>query len=354
MSKITMLRVQSPGRVNLIGEHTDYTLGYVMPMAVNLYTVLEGERDENVNIYSDYFGEWRSFTLNELKKENSWIDYIKAIYWILLRKKYEIRGIKGRVYGDLPLGAGLGSSASFELATLAFLNRAYDLHLPLRDMALMAQEAENKFVGVPCGILDQFAITFGKKDHVIFLDTDTLEYEYIPFPKDVSVVVFYTGIKRELASSAYAERRQIAEEVLRILSKRTSKEVNESDLTHLPSFYRRFFGYIIRENRRVIQVRRALRKGDIIEVGEILTRAHRDIARNYGVSCKELDFFVNKAIELGAYGARLTGAGFGGSAIALVEEEKAKEFGEVIIREYKKKFSWNAKYFIVKPSDGVE
>lgn len=347
------MRVQSPGRVNLIGEHTDYTLGYVMPMAVNLYTILEGELHENVILYSEAFNEERSFSLNNLTKEDSWMDYAKAIYWVLLRKKYNVGGIKGRVYGNLPVGAGLSSSASFELAVLAFLNRAYGLHLAPLDMALMAQEAENKFVGIPCGILDQFAISFGKEGHVIFLDTDTLEYEYIPFPNDVSILIFHTGIKRELASSAYAERRRVAEEVLRLLGRKSSKEVEERDLIHLPSFYRRLFGYIIRENRRVVQVREALRKKDIVEVGEILTRAHRDIARNYGVSCEELDFFVNKAIEMGAYGARLTGAGFGGSAIALIDEEKAPELGERILHEYRKIFPWNARYFIGKPSSGV-
>lgn len=348
-----MVVVKSPGRVNLIGEHTDYSLGYVMPMAVNLYTVLEGEKAEEVTLYSEHFKEEKSFKLGHLIREGSWIDYVKGIYWVLGEEEYSVGGMKGRISGNLPIGAGLSSSASLELAVLAFLNQAYSLNLPRLDMALLAKRAENEFVGVPCGILDQFAIAFGKQGHAVFLDTDTLDYEYVPFPEDVSVVVFYTGVKRELAFSAYAERRAIVEEALRILGKRTSKEVGREELSRLPSLHARYLGYIVRENHRVLQVRDALKASDIERVGELLTEAHWDIARNYGVSCDELDFFVRKAKELNAYGARLTGAGFGGSAIVLVDRERARQFGEEILREYKKKFPWDARYFVVEPSGSV-
>ncbi|ASJ07683.1 galactokinase [Thermococcus pacificus] len=348
------MRVLSPGRVNLIGEHTDYTFGYVMPMAVNLYTVIEGEKAGDVKLYSEHFNEEKAFSLNELVREGSWMDYVKGVYWALFEEGYKPGGIHGRVGGNLPLGAGLSSSASFELAVVAFLNKAYNLNLSRLEMVLLAKKAENEFVGVPCGILDQFSIAFGKKGHVIFLDTDTLEYEYIPFPEDVSVLVFYTGVKRELASSAYAERKEVAEEALRLLGKRTSKEVSEEEVSRLPALYARYLGYIVRENRRVLEVRDALKEGDITTVGEILTRAHWDIAKNYGVSSDELDFFVRKANELGAYGARLTGAGFGGSAIALVDRERAEELGRAILGEYQRAFPWRAEYFVVEPSDGVE
>ncbi|USS41729.1 galactokinase [Thermococcus aggregans] len=351
---MAMVRVESPGRVNLIGEHTDYTFGYVMPMAINLYTVLEGEKAQEVTLYSEHFKEERSFKPDQLNRENAWIDYVKGIYWVLKKEGYSVGGMKGKISGDLPIGAGLSSSASLELAVLEFLNKAYSLNLSRLEMALLAKKAENEFVGVPCGILDQFAIAFGKKDHVIFLDTDTLKYEYVPFPEDVSMVVFYTGVKRELASSAYAERRVIVKEALSILGKRTSKEVSEEELSRLPSLYARYLGYIVRENRRVLKVRDALKSGDIVRVGELLMEAHWDIARNYEVSCEELDFFVRKAKELNAYGARLTGAGFGGSAIALVDREEAQQFGEKILREYKERFPWEARYFVVEPAEGVK
>ena len=348
-----MYGVISPGRVNLIGEHTDYTFGYVMPMAVNLYTVVEGEKSKFVELYSEHFKETRTFELNNLEKENSWIDYVKGIYKVLFGAGFRPEGIKGRISGNLPIGAGLSSSASFELATMELLNEAYNLGISRKEMALLAQKAENEFVGVPYGIMDQFVIARGKEGHAMFIDTGNLHYEYIPLPKDMQVLVFYTGIKRELASSAYADRKKMAETILKRIGRKSSKEVTEGDLRGLPEIYKRRFAYIIRENERVLKAKEVLKKGDIEKFGRILTRAHWDIAENYGVSCRELDFFVRKVVELGAYGTRLTGAGFGGTAIAIVDREKAEEIAEKILREYARIFNWNARYFLVEASDGV-
>ncbi|NJE07862.1 galactokinase [Thermococcus sp. M39] len=348
-----MYRVISPGRVNLIGEHTDYTFGYVMPMAVNLYTVIEGEKSEVVELYSEHFNERKTFELDSFQKENSWVDYVKGIYKVLFDAGFRPRGIKGRISGNLPIGAGLSSSASFELGIMQFLNEAYNLGIPRKDMALLAQKAENEFVGVPCGIMDQFVIALGKEGHAMFIDTETLHYEYIHLPKDMQVLVFYTGIKRELASSAYVDRKRMAEKILKRIGKKSSKEVIERDLRGLPGIYKKRFAYIIRENERVLKAKEALKKGDIEKFGKILTEAHWDIAENYGVSCGELDFFVRKVVKLGAYGARLTGAGFGGTAIAIVDKEKAEEIAEKILREYTKVFNWKARYFLVEASDGV-
>ncbi len=349
-----MHKVISPGRVNLIGEHTDYTFGYVMPMAVNLYTVLEGKKGESVELYSEHFKETKAFKLNNLEKENSWIDYVKGIYKVLFDAGFKLGGIRGRIGGNLPIGAGLSSSASFELAIMQFLNEVYNLGISREDMALLAQKAENEFVGVPCGIMDQFVIALGKKGHAVFIDTETLHYEYIPLPKDMQILVFYTGIKRKLAASAYADRKRVAETILKRIGKKSSKEVTERDLRGLPGIYKKRFAYIIRENERVLEAKEALKKGDIEKFGRILTRAHWDIAENYGVSCGELDFFVRKVVKLGAYGARLTGAGFGGAAIAVVDREEAKKIGEKILREYTKVFNWKARYFLVEASDGVK
>ncbi|KUH32658.1 galactokinase [Thermococcus celericrescens] len=348
-----MYRVDSPGRVNLIGEHTDYALGYVMPMAIDLYTVLHAQTDERVRVYSQISREVKEFGLDEIRKASDWADYVRGIFWVLREEGYDVGGMKGILGGDLPIGSGLSSSASLELAVLAFLNEAYRLNLLPIEMALLAQKAENEFVGVPCGILDQFAVVHGKRDHAIFLDTDTLEHEYIRFPNDVQVLVFYTGVKRELSGSAYAERRTVAEETLRFLGKRTSKEVEEEELRNLPSLYRRFFGYIVRENRRVLEARDALRSGDVRAFGELMTASHWDLARNYEVSSEELDFFVRKAVEFGAYGAKLTGAGFGGSAVAIVPEELAPDVAMRVTDEYVRHFNWEPDYHLVSPSDGV-
>ncbi|ASJ14859.1 galactokinase [Thermococcus radiotolerans] len=348
-----MYRVDSPGRVNLIGEHTDYALGYVMPMAIDLYTVLHAQADERVRLYSQISREVKEFDLDEIRKANDWADYVRGIFWVLREEGHRIGGMKGIIGGDLPIGSGLSSSASLELAVLAFLNEAYKLNLLPIEMALLAQKAENEFVGVPCGILDQFAIVHGKKDHLIFLDTDTLQHEYLRFPSDVQVLVFYTGVKRELAESSHMEGRKVAEEALRLLGKRTSKEVEEEELRNLPSLYRRFFGYIVRENRRVLEARDALRSGDVRAFGELMTASHWDLARNYDVSSEELDFFVRKAVEFGAYGAKLTGAGFGGSAVAIVPEELALDIAMRVTDEYVRHFNWEPDYHLVSPSDGV-
>nr|WP_245250279.1 galactokinase [Thermococcus stetteri] len=347
------MRVYSSGRVNLIGEHTDYSYGYVLPMAIDRYTVVGGEPHERVELYSEHFRERVSFGLDDLEKKNSWADYVKGVYWVLRREGYVAGGMKGRVGGNLPLGSGLSSSASFELAVLAFLNEAYSLKLSRLEMALLAKKAENEFVGVPCGILDQFAIAFGREGKAIFLDTETLDYEYLPFPEDLEVLVFYTGIRRELASSAYAERKGTIEAALRTLGKSSSKYVMEEELAKLPEKERRYLGYVVRENSRVLAFRDALKEGDVEAMGRLMVESHRDIAENYRVSCAELDFFVEKALELGALGARLTGAGFGGSAIALVERGKGESLGREVAKLYTKSFPWRPEVFVVRPSEGV-
>ena len=346
-----MLKISSPGRVNLIGEHTDYSLGYVMPMAINLYTFLEGEKFKSVDIYSENLKEKTSFELQNFGRENDWGDYIRGIFWALTNHNYNLGGLRGRIYGNLPIGAGLSSSASLELAILEFLNEEYKLNLSKMKEAILAKEAENKFVGVPCGVMDQMAVALGKREYAIFIDTENMEYEYVPFP-DMNILVFDTGIRRELANSEYTKRKEIIEKALKELGKRSSKYVNPDELIKLQNQQKRFLGYIIRENQRVLDARDYLKKGNLNEFGSIITEAHWDLAKNYGVSSPELDFFVNKAIEYGALGARLTGAGFGGSAFAIFTQEPS-EIGKRILMEYKIRFPHNARYFVVNSSNGV-
>jgi len=349
------MKVLASGRVNLIGEHTDYSYGYVMPIAINLYTELDAEiQDDEVELYSKAYNETKKFSIKNFEKEGSWIDYVKGIYRVLIDEGFSLKGFKGIVGGNLPIGSGLSSSASFEMAIMAFLNKALNLGLDRLKMALLAKKAENEFIGVPCGILDQFSIAFGKEGQAIFLDTETLSYEYIPFPKDVGIIVFYTGVKRVLASSEYSQRREIVEKVLKILGKNTSKDVTLKDLKKIQNklFVKRF-NYIIRENERVVKAKEALKENDIELFGKILFEAHRDIAENYEVSCPELDFVVNEAKSLGAYGARLTGAGFGGSTIIIADLERSEEIAQKIYEKYSEKFSWKAKYYFVRPSNGI-
>jgi len=347
------LVVMSPGRVNIIGEHTDYALGYVMPAAVNLYIVLEGAVSEIVKLKSKMLKEVVCFDLSNLARTGGWGDYVKGIYYALGKRGVRAGGLEGVVGGDLPIGSGLGSSASLELAVLYFLNQVYSLGLSRIEMALIAREAENEFVGIPCGILDQFSSSMGRRGHAIFLDTEALRHEYVPIPRETAIAVFYTGIKREISKTVYRERRMAVEEGLRTLGVRSSKYVSSSDLVKLPMKHKRYLSYIVRENERVIKVRDLLRSGDMEAVGAVLVEAHRDLATNYGVSCPELDFIVREAVRLGAYGARLTGAGFGGSAIILASKDKVEFIAEGVLSNYVKEFPWSPKYFIVEVSDGV-
>ncbi len=345
------MKIASPGRVNLIGEHTDYSLGYVMPMAINLYTYLEGEKSEDVVLYSQALQSSARFSPKNFERSGGWEDYVKGIYFSLQKRGYDVGGLRGKIYGNLPIGSGLSSSASLELAVLDFLKEVYNLDLTRRDLALIAKEAENEFVGVPCGVMDQMAIALGKRGHVIFIDTESLKYEYLPFPKDLQVLIFDTGVRRELASSKYKEIKDIVTSALKKIGKRASKEITPSDLEKLNGEEKIRLEYILRENQRVLDARDALKNRDIETLGILLLEAQWDLAKNYGVSSPELDYFVKLAVKNGALGARLTGAGFGGSAIALFVELDNR--GEFILKEYKKRFMHNAKYYIVEPSDGV-
>ncbi len=350
-----MVKILSPGRVNLIGEHTDYTGGYVMPMAVDLYTVVEGWKHDSVDLFSEAYSERKQFDVGDKEKEDDWIDHVKGVYSVLDEEGYSVGGVKASFKGELPIGSGLSASASFELGVMTLLDELYDLSLSGREKALLCQRVENNYVGVSCGIMDQFVISMGEEGHAMMLDTDTLEYDLVGFPEDLHMVVFHTGVERELKSSEYNDRRETVETALDKLGMDNSKGLNLDDLEGLSELEKKRLGYVVRENDRVLETEKALSSGDLEEVGEILIEAHRDIAENYGASCEELDFIVEKSVEKGALGARLTGAGWGGAAIALWNGEGSEKFAEEVFDEYEEKYDHEkADYFIVEPSDGVK
>lgn len=354
MSQTHTYRVVSPGRVNLIGEHTDYTYGHVLPMATDLHTQFDASPADDVTVSSLTVDDRRTFSTDDLDREDSWIDYIKGCYAVLADEGYDPGGFEGELSGTLPLGSGLSSSASLELAVLAFLNEAYELGLSRERMAELGQRVENDFVGVSCGIMDQFAVALGRDGHALHLDTETLAYEPIPFPEGVQGVVYHTGVERELVDSEYNLRRETVEAAMDSLGVDSSKDIIEDNLDELPELQRQRLGYVVRENHRVQRATDALAAGNIELFGDILEAAHEDIADNYEASCEELDFFVETAIDLGAYGARLTGAGWGGAAIALVESGEAKAFAEGVHERYKDRYpEHDSHYHLVEPSKGV-
>ncbi|MFB6189877.1 MAG: galactokinase [Halapricum sp.] len=348
-------RAISPGRVNLVGEHTDYTGGYVLPMATDLHTRLDAEPAETVRVQSTAFEGERAFETDDRTAEGAWIDYVKGCYAVLASEGYEPGGFVGELSGDLPLGSGLSSSASLELAVMAVLNDAYDLGLGREKLAKLSQAVENDFVGVSCGIMDQFAVALGEDGHALYVDTGTLDYDTVSFPADVQVVVYHTGVERELVDSAYNQRRETVEAAMATLGVDRSTELTEDDLRDLPALQRQRLGYVVRENDRVEAAVAALDSDDIDRFGEVLIEAHHDIAANYEASCPELDSVVETAVENGAYGARLTGAGWGGAAIALVDADEAERFARSLHADYQERFPEHDPHFhLVTPSAGVQ
>lgn len=237
---------------------------------------------------------------------------------------------------------------------MAFLNDAYNFGLTRERLAELGQRVENDFVGVSCGIMDQFAVALGQDGHALHIDTDTLAYDPVAFPDDVQVVVYHTGVARELVDSEYNQRRETVETALATLGADSSQEIDEADLDTLPDLQQQRLGYVVRENRRVLRAKSALSNGDIEAVGTVLETSHRDIAANYEASREELDYFVEAAMEHGAYGARLTGAGWGGTALALVAKRNADGFVHAVHDAYQETYpEHESQYYLTTPSTGV-
>lgn len=346
--------VRSPGRVNLVGGHTDYAGGHVLPFATDLHTCLDATPADRVTVRSATLDERRSFRTDDRDRTGSWVDYVKGCYAVLAEAGHTPGGFDGEISGTLPLGSGLSSSASLELAVLALLNEAYDLGLDRERMAVLGQRVENDFVGVDCGIMDQFAVALGRAGHALHVDTETLAYDHVPVPEDLRVVVYHTGRTHALVDSAYNERRATVEAALDTLGVDSSKALSDSDLDGLPDRQRQRLGYVVRENDRVLRAKAALEDADVETLGSILEAAHRDIAANYDASCEELDYVVESAIERGAYGARLTGAGWGGAAIALVDASAADEMARSLHDAYRDRYpDHDSDFYLVTPADGV-
>lgn len=342
----------APGRVNLIGEHTDYNDGFVLPVALarSVCIVLRPRADNLVRMYSSEYRTWHEFNLSSLTKVNgqAWGNYMRGIAWALQQRGHRLRGFEGVVSGNVPRGSGLSSSAALEIATAAAFLYAADINDELTgpEVAQAAQRAENEFVGVNCGIMDQFISVLGAKDHALLIDCRSLAYELVPVPTDASIVIGNTKASRSLANSAYNERRQQCEEGVATLQTvlphiRALRDVSNDELeTHRsllePLIYQRCH-HVVTENERVMKMVQALETGDLSLSGQLMTESHRSLRDDYAVSSDELDAMVNVMAESnGCYGARLTGAGFGGCAIALVEQGHEQSVADAIFSGYPK------------------
>jgi galactokinase len=339
------LLARAPGRVNLIGEHTDYNEGFVLPIAIDraAWIALRPRDDARVSVYSLAFEQEAAFDLtDEARRGGAWQEYLRGIGWALRHSEgtpRSLRGWEGVLAGDVPLGAGLSSSAALELATArAFIGVA---GLPWRpaEMARLAQRAENEWVGVNCGIMDQLISAAGELDHALLIDCRSLATRAVPLPANVSVVVLDTSTRRGLVDSAYNERRAQCETAARFFGVRALRDVDAATFATradgLDDVTRRRAHHVVTENTRTLAAADALARSDLRAVGVLMNESHSSLRDDFEVSRPELDQMVAIAREQqGCYGARMTGAGFGGCAVALVDAASAERFARVVMHDY--------------------
>jgi galactokinase len=360
----------APGRVNLIGEHTDYNGGHVFPCALTIgtYAVARKRSDHKLRFYSLNFeglGIIESSVLNLVnKKEDNWANYPKGVIWALQSKGYLIEsGMDVLYFGNIPNASGLSSSASLEVLTGFILMKLFGLEISFTELALFSQFAENKFIGVNCGIMDQFAIAMGKINNAIFLDTADLSYEYAPLELGgAKIVIMNTNKKRGLGDSKYNERRSECETALADLQKvvpikslgeLTEEEFEAHKSAILNPVHARRAMHAVYENQRTIKAVEALKNKDISLFGKLMNASHVSLQYDYEVTGEELDTVVEAALKQeGVIGARMTGAGFGGCAVSIVKEASVENFIQNVGKEYKEKIGYEATFYVVEIGNG--
>jgi galactokinase len=355
---------RSPGRINIIGEHTDYNEGYVLPAAIDkaVYVALSVREDDKIEMHSVEFNDFKTADVRELKPvPGSWTNYILGVVDQLNKRGSKVKGFNLVIDGEVPFGAGLSSSAAVECATAFALNHVFKLAVPKDELIFIAQKAEHEFAGVMCGIMDQFASVFGKKDHVMKLDCRSMEYEYVPFDmKDYKILLLNTNVKHSLASTEYNTRRQQCEEGVAMVKQYENQVKSLRDVTIAmldkyvtePLIYRRC-KYVVEENERLIEGCEDLRRGDLSALGQKMFGSHEGLSRMYEVSCRELDFLVDAVRNNAAVaGARMMGGGFGGCTINLVKEQAIEKLVNDVSPEYQKAMNLELTSYVVSIEDG--
>lgn len=363
------LWVRSPGRVNLIGEHTDYNDGFVMPIAIERQVVIAAKADmptvsatrlenKKIRIYSVNLREQDSFSPRRIRHARGWRDYGRGVAWALQEAGYPIQPGALALASDVPLGAGLSSSAAFEVGigwTLALLG---GFEVDRARLAKLMQRAENHWVGVASGIMDQFICALGQADHALLIDTRDLSYRAVPLPKGVSVVIADTNVKRGLVTSEYNARRAETAEAARVMGVKSLRDINgagfETAAAGLSDLLRRRARHVVGENERVLQAARALEVGDLATVGHLMNESHRSLRDDYAVSHPNLDRLVEMARRApGVYGARMTGAGFGGATVSLVADGAVADFEREVKQAYSQATGQPPPIYVTRAMDGV-
>ena len=356
-----LILVHAPGRVNLIGEHTDYNEGFVLPMAINhaVWIALRPRTDAQVHLHSLDFNETISYSSNlQLQPGKNWVDYIKGTSWALKQQGYALHGWEGVMAGDVPIGAGLSSSAAVEMAVArAFASVSGWEWEPTR-MAQACQQADRHWVGIQSGIMDQMVSAAATKGHALKLDCRSLAMEHIPLPSDLLIAVMDTSTRRKLVESAYDQRVKECQAAANFFGKVSLRDVDAKNfyqrIGELDKLLARRARHIITENRRVLEFVDAIRNGHLQELGQILNASHASLRDDYEVSSPELNQIVESALQApGCLGARMTGAGFGGCAVALVQAGKASEFTSNVSETYQEKSGLTPKVYICTAEAGA-
>lgn len=358
----------APGRVNLIGEHTDYNGGHVFPCAISLgtYCAISLREDKKVRMFSKNFERYgiKNLDLDNYEKCSYWTDYPMGVIWTLSQAGYKVdRGFDIVFYGNLPNSSGLSSSASIEVLTAFTMSEMFGFNIDFIEIAKLCQRSENEYNGVNCGIMDQFSIAMGQSEKAIFLDAATLEYEYVPVClKDASIVIASSNKKRGLADSKYNERRSECEQALAEICQ--GKKYASLGAMSLEEFdeYKGLIKddnrlkrarHAVSENIRTIEAVEALNKNDIERFGKLMIDSHVSLRDDYEVTGLELDTLFEEALKVeGVIGTRMTGAGFGGCTVSIVKNENIDEFIKTVGDKYRKKIGYSADFYIASPSSG--
>jgi galactokinase len=359
--------VRAPGRVNLIGEHTDYNEGFVLPAAIDRAIAFAGRRrpDRLVRVHSLDFQDAVEFSLDDIARDSqhSWSNYLRGVSKFLEEDGHRLTGAEVVFGGDVPREAGLSSSAAVEVGAAVFWKKLLKLELDPVYLVKLSRRAENEFVGVPCGIMDQFISALGRRDHALFLDCRDLSYRHVPLRGEVKIVVCNSGIKRALAQSEYEVRlKQCRQAVAQIASTglgvNSLRDVELSDLetaAHaLSELLLRRARHVVTENQRVLEALQVLEAGDLERFGELMNASHESLRDDYEVSSQELDALVELAWKQpGVLGARMTGAGFGGCTVNLVRAEAAEAFAAAVCKGYERALGLKAETYICQASEGA-
>jgi galactokinase len=358
---------RAPGRVNLIGEHTDYNDGFVLPAAIELSTctAIAPRKGQRLHVFSENLQESAEFDLTETnpQREDRWSDYVRGVALMIQRFGVPLGGADIAIHSDIPSGAGLSSSAALEVSVASALLSTSPRSLELLEIAKLCQRAENEFVGARVGIMDQFAACFGSAGNAILLDCRTLEFERLPLPASLEMVICNTMVKHEHSGGEYNDRRTQCEEGVAVLKRffpaiKALRDVTLQQLhSHRADFADLIFrrcDHVVSENERVLRCANALQTGDLATVGRCMAESHSSLKDDYEVSCRELDVMVEIATRReGVIGSRMTGGGFGGCTISLVKTEAVEEFKRSIAKEYKAATQIDADIYVSKAGAGV-